>query len=167
MEFFNLEELSANIYTYRHDFNEKNGRFFRIDYLLFTVQVVQPLQPTNVLKSIKRVVEPTIISLNNGGNVQSKTPGHLLKSSKEQRRTSVAKTDIKRILSVIKRDDKDISPEQRNVSRENTIITTGETQILSWDRFSDESRVIFLSQENINKFYFIIGKSYPSTYCIS
>jgi hypothetical protein len=142
MEFFSLDELSPNIYTYRHDFNENNGRFFTIDYLLFTIQIVQPLQRLNVPKSIKRIVEPTIISLNSSGNIQSKGPGHLLKSSKEQRITPVTKTEIKRISSVLKTDGKDKSPEQRNVSRENTLATTGETQMPSWDPFSDEPRVI-------------------------
>ena len=80
MEFFNLEELAANIYTYRHDFNENNGRFFTIDYLLFSIQIVQPLQRSHVPKSIKRVMEPTLISLNSTGSVQSKGPGRLLKS---------------------------------------------------------------------------------------
>jgi hypothetical protein len=141
VEFFSLDELSANIYTYRHDFNENNGRFFTIDYLLFTVQIVQPLQRADVPKSIKRVVEPTIISLNSIGNVQSKGPGHLLKSSKEQRRASVAKTETKRIGSVLKTDKKVESPEQRNFSPEDTLGTAGDTQVPSWDQFSDELQV--------------------------
>ena len=87
--------MSPNIYTYRHDFNENNGRFFTIEYLLFTIQIVQPLQRSNVPKSIKRVTEPTIISLNGNGNMQSKGTGHRLKSSKEQRAPSFMKNETR------------------------------------------------------------------------
>jgi hypothetical protein len=142
IEFFPLDELSANIYTYRHDFNENNGRFFTVDYLLFTIQIVQPLQRADVPRSIKRIVEPTMISLTSNGNVQTKGQGTLGKSSKEQRTTSVMKTDIKRMPSVLKTDEKIRSPEQRGISRENTIGTGGETQMPSYDPFSDEPRVI-------------------------
>jgi hypothetical protein len=141
IEFFSLDELSANIYTYRHDFNENSGRFFTIDYLLFTVQIVQPLQRSDVPKSIKRVVEPTIISLSSSGNVQSKGPAHLLKSSKERRTASVGNNEIKQISSVLKTHKKVESPEQRNDSRENILGTEGDTQMPTWDPFSDESRV--------------------------
>jgi len=65
----------------------------------------------------------------------------LLKSSKEQRTTSVAKNEIKRIPSVLKTDKKVESPEQRYDSREDTLGTAGDTQMPSWDPFSDESRV--------------------------
>jgi hypothetical protein len=150
MEFFNFDELSSNIYNYRHDFNENNGRFFTIDYLLFTVQIVQPLQRADVPKNIKRIVEPTIISLNASGSIQSKGSGPLLKSSKEQRTTSVMKTDVKRIPSVLKTEEKIKSPDQRsNGSRENTSATTRDTQMPSWDPFSDEPRVKNLKKEFI------------------
>jgi hypothetical protein len=142
MEFFNFDELSSNIYTYRHDFNENNGRFFTIDYLLFTIQIVQPLERMNVPKNIKRITEPTIISLNSTGNLQSKGTGPLLKSTKEQRTVSVMKTDIKRIPSVLKTTEKPKSPDQGSpVTRENASATTGDNQMPSWDPFSDEPRV--------------------------
>lgn len=48
--------------------------------------------------------------------------------------------------SAKKTNDKVKSPEQRNVSRENTSATTGDTQ-LSWDPFSDETRVRFIFKQ--------------------
>jgi hypothetical protein len=167
IEFFNLDELSSNIYTYRHDFNENNGRFFTIDYLLFTVQIVQPLQSANVPKSIKRLVEPTLISLNSTGIVQSKGLGHSSKSMKEQRITSMAKADFKRIPSVFKTDPKSKSPEQRNISRENTLGTGGEPPMSSWDPFSDETRVRIYFEKKTFIRLTPIGESSTSTHCFS
>ncbi|CAF3400601.1 unnamed protein product [Rotaria sp. Silwood1] len=142
MEFFSLDELSTNVYSYRHDFNETNGRFFTIDYLLFSIQIVQPLQRSSVPKNIKRVVEPTMISLNSNGNIQNKgSTTHGIKSSRDQRVSSVMKTEPKRISSVLKMNNKMRSPEQHGVTRENTVATTGENQMPSWgDPFSDEPR---------------------------
>ncbi|CAF1229363.1 unnamed protein product [Rotaria magnacalcarata] len=151
MEFFSLEELTTNIYSYRHDFNETNGRFFTIEYLLFSIQIVQPLQRIDVPKSIKRVVEPTMISLNSNGNIQSKGTGHALKSTREQTLSSAMKTEPKRISStmktepkrispVLKVNDKVKSPDQHGVTRENTTATAVENPITSWDPFSDEPR---------------------------
>ncbi|CAF0840410.1 unnamed protein product [Rotaria sordida] len=142
MEFFSLDELATNIYNYRHDFNETNGRYFTIDYLLFSIQIVQPLQRSSVPKNIKRIVEPTMISLNNSGNIQNKgTTTQGIKSFRERDTSSVMKTEPKRISSVLKINDKIKSPEQHGVTRENTTATTGENQISSWnDPFSDEPR---------------------------
>jgi len=142
LEFYSLDELVENIYTYRHDFNENSGRYFTIEYLLFTVQIVQPLHHLDVPKSIKRVVEPTIISLNSVGNVQSRGPSHLLKSSKEKRSTSVVKIETKRASSILKRNEKGKSPEEHNDSQENPLGISSNTQIPSWDPCSDEPRVI-------------------------
>ena len=150
VEFYTLDELSRNIYTYRHDFNENNGRFFTVEYLLFTIQIVQRLQRPNVPKNIKRVVEPTIISLNGNGNIQSKGTGQRLKSSKDQREPSPMKTDVKRISSVLKTNDKTKSPEQYGVTRENTAATRGENHMSSLNPFSDETRVIKLLHRNNN-----------------
>lgn len=132
IEFFSLDELLANVFSYRHDFNENNGRFFTIDYLLFTIEIVQPLQRSDVPKNIKRITEPTVISLANSGNIQSKGPAHLLKSSKEQQQRRAPT----RVSSMA-----DKSPEQRNLSPENTSLTKEDSQPSSWDPFSDESKV--------------------------
>lgn len=148
IEFFTLEELAANVYKYRHDFNENNGRFFTIDYLLFNIQIVQPLQKANVPKSIKRVVEPTVISLTSTGKIQSKGPGQLLKATREARRASVAKIDTKSFASIHKIEEKKKSPEYRSVSRENTLATSGDSQAPSRDPFSDEPRVRISSTES-------------------
>jgi hypothetical protein len=82
IEFFTLDELSANIYKYKQNFNENNGRLVIIDYLLFSIQIIQPLQPNDILKKFKCIIEPTIISLNNTANVRNK-------SSKEKRTKSM------------------------------------------------------------------------------
>lgn len=86
IEFFTLDDLSANIYKYKQNFNENNGRFLIIDYLLLSIQIIQPLQSFDIFKKIKRIIEPTIISLNNAGNVRNKKEE---KSSKKQRTKSV------------------------------------------------------------------------------
>lgn len=154
MEFFTLDELSPNIYTYRHDFNENNGRFFTIEYLLFTIQIVQPLQRSDVPKTIKRVVEPTTISLTTTGNIQNKGATHALKSSKGPRAPSVIQTDPKRVTSVLKTNGKMKSPEQHGITRENTVTNAPENPMASWDPFSDEPRVMNYFKNNANHFIF-------------
>lgn len=79
IEFFTLDELSTNIYKYKQNLNENNGRIISIDYLLLSIQIIQPLQAYDILKKLKRIIEPTIISLNKLGNNRQK---------KEQRKKS-------------------------------------------------------------------------------
>lgn len=141
IEFFTLEELAPNVYKYRHDYNENNGRFFTIDYLLLNIQIVQPLQRANVPKSIKRVIEPTVISLSSTGKIQSKGPAQALKSARESRATSMAKADAKSVSSVSRTDEKKKSPEQRSITRENTLVTSDDAQVPSRDPYGDEPRV--------------------------
>ena len=128
LEFFTLEELGPNIYSYRHNFNENNGRFFTTEYLLFSVQIVQVLQPPDVPRTTKRIPEPTIISLVSGGKLQSKGPGQLLRStSREQRAPSVMRVETtKRISSIFRPIEQTRSFDQRAVSRENTTIRVSE-----------------------------------------
>ena len=168
IEFFTLEELAPNVYKYRHDFNENNGRFFTVDYLLFNIQIVQPLQRANVPKSIKRVVEPTVISLSSTGKIQSKGPAQALKSARESRTTSIAKADTKSVASVSRTDEKKKSPEQRSVTRENTLVPPDEAQMPSRDSYGDEPRVrrIFWKKNNIS-FDCILGQSFITTDCFS
>jgi len=64
IEFFSLDELSMNIYKYKQNFQEVNGRFLIIDYVLISIRIVQPLNPADVFRKMKNTVEPTIISLN-------------------------------------------------------------------------------------------------------
>lgn len=149
MEFFSLEELSANVYSYRHDYNETNGRFFTIEYLLFSIQIVQQLQRNHVPKNIKRVIEPTMISLSSNGHIQSKGAGHRIKSS-------INKPDSKRVSSVLKSSDQGRSPDHHNgLTRENTNATAAENPMASWDPFSDEPRVISYLMK-IRKYYLLI-----------
>ncbi len=72
IEFFTLDDLSSNIYKYKQNVNENNGRFIIVDYLLLSIQITQPFQLSDILKKVKRIIEPTIISLNNTGNVRNK-----------------------------------------------------------------------------------------------
>ena len=133
LEFFTLDELGPNIYSYRHDFNENNGRFFTTQYLLFSVQVIQPLQPTDVPKRITRIVEPTIISLTTSGKMQSKGPAQLLRSM------SVMKVETSRqVPSVLRMTEKSKSPERRAVSRENITVGLRESPMSSRNPFSGE-----------------------------
>ncbi|CAF3780196.1 unnamed protein product, partial [Rotaria sordida] len=114
IEFFTLDELSTNIYSYKQNFNKNNGRLVTIDYILLSIQIIQPLQDFNILKKIKRINEPTIISLNTTGKNSHKKEENLLKSTKEQHTKSII-VDHKKLKSP--------------VSQENTIITSDDTRI--------------------------------------
>ncbi|CAF1155361.1 unnamed protein product [Rotaria sordida] len=114
IEFFTLDELSTNIYSYKQNFNKNNGRLVTIDYILLSIQIIQPLQDFNILKKIKRINEPTIISLNTTGKISHKKEENLLKSPKEQHTKSII-VDHKKLKSP--------------VSQENTIITSDDTRI--------------------------------------
>lgn len=72
VEFFTLDELSANIYKYKE--NENNGRSESIEYLLISIRIVQPYRPSKKSKQAQPLPEPTVISLNNTGNVRQKKP---------------------------------------------------------------------------------------------
>jgi hypothetical protein len=103
IEFFTLDELSANIYHYKQNFNENNGRSVIVDYLLISIQIIQPLQHSDILKKVKRIVEPTIISLNSIGNHRNKKQDKLLKTSKEQPTKSIVTVD-KKLKSPVSQD---------------------------------------------------------------
>ncbi|CAF2679342.1 unnamed protein product [Rotaria sp. Silwood2] len=114
IEFFTLNELSRNIYPYKQNFDKNNGRVVTIDYLLLSIQIVQPLQGFDILKKIKRINEPIIISLNPTGKVRNKKEENLLKSTKEQHNKSIA-IEHKKLKSP--------------ASQENTTTTSDDTRI--------------------------------------
>ncbi|CAF3564887.1 unnamed protein product [Rotaria socialis] len=70
VEFFTFDELYSHIYHYKPNFDNNNARIASVDYLLFSIQIVQPLQVFDVLKKIKRITEPTIITLNTLGKTR-------------------------------------------------------------------------------------------------
>ncbi|CAM4817749.1 unnamed protein product [Rotaria magnacalcarata] len=72
VEFFTFDELYSHIYHYKPNFDNNNARIASVDYLLFSIQIVQPLQVFDVLKKIKRITEPTIITLNTLGKARNK-----------------------------------------------------------------------------------------------
>lgn len=139
-EFFTLEELASNIYTYRHDYSQRHGRYFTVEYLLLQIRIIQPLQPADLPRYIKRVQEPTVISLKSTGKLHSKSPGRLLKSElKEPRAVSVAKVKPKPIPPVLKSttlSNPGRSPERRTRSQENMLNH-------SFDPLLDGARVKF------------------------
>ena len=106
IEFFTLDELSANIYKYKQNINENNGRFVIIDYLLFSIQIIQPLQPSDILKKFKRIIEPTIISLNSTGNVRNKKQrikrNKILKTPVSQETIRTTSWDETRTVALVK-----------------------------------------------------------------
>ncbi|CAF4722544.1 unnamed protein product, partial [Rotaria sp. Silwood2] len=97
--FFTFDELSTNIYPYKQNFDKIMDDFF------------------DILKKIKRINEPTIISLNTTGKVSNKKEENLLKSTKEQHTKSIV-VDHKKLKSP--------------VSQENTITTSDDTRIVRY-----------------------------------
>ncbi|CAF1612596.1 unnamed protein product [Rotaria sp. Silwood1] len=104
IEFFTLNELSTNIYPYKQNFDKNNGRVVNIDYILLSIQIIQPLQGFDILKKIKRINEPTIISLNTTGKVHNKKEEKSLKSTKEQHNKSIV-IEHEKLKSPINRDN--------------------------------------------------------------
>lgn len=129
VEFYSLEQLVQHIYVYRQDFSEFHGRFLTTEYLLFSIQIVQPLFNQEIFKSVQRLIEPTVFSLNSKTKVRS-----ALKSP----------TKIRRAASVLRRDDEfptvfDRSEWKRTLGNAEKRSTSQQNSARLWEENSEVS----------------------------
>ncbi|CAF0883263.1 unnamed protein product, partial [Didymodactylos carnosus] len=159
-EFFTLDELSTNIYKYCYEFNENNGRFFTIEYILLSIQIVQQLSKHDFPRTVKRIIEPTMISLTQNGTVQTKGVARMINHKSLTTGTKQTEVDrsisrgntMTRTASVLYHENTK-SPERKNghASRENFndkqfVADTWSEQIKAppplsnkWEQYFDES----------------------------